>query len=196
MSWKLDRAKHRPPPPPERPGHWPSQVQVVALARPYCLPLLRLSLGVVFLWFGALKVAGVSPVTELVAGTVPWFDPSWFVPLLGIVESALGVALIGGWWSAAVGTLLAAHLAGTFLVMLMQPSVAFQHGNPLLLTTDGEFVLKNIVLLSAALMVAFGQHDRRPNDEAAARPVAPRIPAPRSGRADRGDGALNDNRRY
>src|SRR5512144_623311 len=89
---------------------------VPALVRPYCVPLLRLSLGLVFLWFGVLKVIGASPVTDLVAGTMPWFDPLWFVPLLGIIESGLGVALIAGWWLTAVGAVLAPHLSGTFLV--------------------------------------------------------------------------------
>ena len=36
----------------------------------------------------------------------------------------------------------------------MQPQVAFQHGNPLLLTTEGEFVMKNVVLISAGLVLA------------------------------------------
>lgn len=37
---------------------------------------------------------------------------------------------------------------------MVQPDVAFAHGNPLLLTVEGEFVIKNIVLLSGALVVA------------------------------------------
>jgi putative oxidoreductase len=39
------------------------------------VPALRISLGLVFVWFGALKVADVSPVSDLVARTVYWFDP-------------------------------------------------------------------------------------------------------------------------
>ena len=39
------------------------------------VPLLRISLGVVFLWFGLLKVFDVSPVAGLVAKTIYWFDP-------------------------------------------------------------------------------------------------------------------------
>jgi putative oxidoreductase len=44
-------------------------------------------------------------------------------------------------------------MMGTFLVLVIQPEVAFQDGNPLLLTTEGEFVIKNLVLLSAGLMI-------------------------------------------
>jgi len=53
-----------------------------------------------------------------------------------------------------VSFVLVAHLTGTLLVFVMQPQVAFQHGNPLLLTTEGEFVMKNVVLISAALVLA------------------------------------------
>jgi len=54
------------------------------------------SLGVVFIWFGALKVTNSTPVADLVAGTVPWVDPTWFVPFLGTVEVVVGVLLIAG----------------------------------------------------------------------------------------------------
>lgn len=45
-------------------------------------------------------------------------------------------------------------LCGTFLVLLMEPQLGFQGGNPLLLTTIGEFVVKNVVLISAGLVLA------------------------------------------
>ena len=49
--------------------------------------------------------------------------------------------------------LFALQMAGTFLVLILQPDVAFQRGNPLLLTVEGEFVIKNLVLLSAGMVV-------------------------------------------
>ncbi|MHC4946846.1 MAG: hypothetical protein ACYTG1_01095 [Planctomycetota bacterium] len=57
-------------------------------------PCLRVSLGIVFIWFGLLKPLGMSPAEELVARTVYWFDPAVFVPLLGWWEVAIGVCLI------------------------------------------------------------------------------------------------------
>jgi uncharacterized membrane protein YkgB len=122
--------------------------------RPYSLLLLRLSLGLVFVWFGALKVADATPVADLVAGTVPWLDRAWFVPALGAAEVVLGLALLVGRFLTAVSAVLVAHLGGTFLVLLMMPELAFQGGNPLLLTTIGEFVIKNVVLISAGLVLA------------------------------------------
>jgi putative oxidoreductase len=128
--------------------------RAVAVLRKVAPTLLRISLGLVFVWFGALKVANVTPVGELVAGTLPFVDPTWFVPVLGVVEVALGVALLVGRAITVVCAVLVAHLCGTFLVLVMQPGLAFQNGNPLLLTTIGEFVIKNVVLISAALVLA------------------------------------------
>lgn len=65
--------------------------RVLGTLRRISLPVLRLSLGVIFVWFGALKVAGTSPATELVAATVYLVDPAWFVPFLGVVEVLIGV---------------------------------------------------------------------------------------------------------
>jgi putative oxidoreductase len=122
--------------------------------RTLSLPLLRISLGLVFVWFGLLKITNTTPVAALVAGVVPWFDPSWFVPLLGVVEVLLGAALIAGRWLTATATVLVLHLSGTFLVLVTEPEVAFQHDNPFLLTAYGEFVIKNLVLIAAGLVLA------------------------------------------
>ncbi len=121
--------------------------------RRWSLPLLRISLGIVFVWFGALKVLDVTPVTDLVADTVYWVDPDWFVPVLGWVEVAVGIGLIVRRAMRIVLFFFLTQMAGTFLVMVVQPEVAFQDGNVFRLTVEGEFVIKNLVLLAAGLVV-------------------------------------------
>jgi uncharacterized membrane protein YphA (DoxX/SURF4 family) len=128
--------------------------QLDRLLRRFSLPLLRASLGLVFVWFGGLKVAGVTPAKELVAGTVPWLDAGWLVPVLGWFEIVVGAALISGYLLGWVCAAMVAHLCGTFLTVVMQPEAMFQHGNPLMLTMEGEFVAKNLVLITAALVLA------------------------------------------
>lgn len=135
--------------------------QLDRLLRRFSLPLLRASLGLVFVWFGALKIADATPAKELVAGTVPWLDADWLVPALGWFELLIGVALISGYLLGWVCAVMVAHLCGTFLTLLMQPEVIFQRGNPLMLTMEGEFVAKNLVLITAALVLA-GWARRRP----------------------------------
>lgn len=131
------------------------------LLRLVSLPLLRVSLGLVFGWFGALKVAGVTPVQDLIADTVPWLDARWLVPALGWFEVAIGLALVAGYHLRWVCAAMVAHLCGTFLTVLTQPDALFRDGNPLMLTMTGEFVAKNLVLITAGLVVAMWSNGRR-----------------------------------
>ncbi len=118
------------------------------------LAALRIAIAAVYIWFGALKLAGTTPVRELVEATTPWSDPSWFVPAMGAFEVALGLWLMVGRRLLFALPLFAAHMVGTFGVLVMVPEVAFQSGNPLQLTVEGEFVVKNLVMLAAVIVVA------------------------------------------
>jgi uncharacterized membrane protein YkgB len=117
------------------------------------VPLLRISVGVVFVWFGLLKIVDVSPVADLVARTVYWFDADVVVPALGVFEIVVGLLLIANRWLRVALALFAAQMLGTFLVFLVLPDVAFQDGNPFRLTVEGEFVVKNVVLIAAGMVV-------------------------------------------
>lgn len=132
----------------------PARRQLDRLLRRVSLPLLRISLGLIFVWFGALKIVGDSPAAGLVAGTVPWFDADWLVPALGWFEILIGVALVSGYLLGWVCAAMVGHLCGTFLTVVMQPDMLFQRGNPLMLTMEGEFVAKNLVLITGALVLA------------------------------------------
>ncbi len=134
---------------------------VTDFLRRWSIPALRISVAVVFVWFGALKVFDVTPVTELVADTVYWFDPDWVVPALGWLELIVGLGLLFKVALRPVLALFALQMAGTFLVLVVQPGVAFQDGNPLLLTTEGEFVIKNLVLLSAGMVIGSRVRDEQ-----------------------------------
>lgn len=114
---------------------------------------LRLALGTVFIWFGALKVAGVSPVNELVQSTVWWLPPGMSVLGLGMVEIAIGIGLTFRLVPRLVLLLFTLQMLGTFLAFFVVPGQMFE-GNLLRLTTLGEFVVKNLVLLAAGLSVA------------------------------------------
>jgi len=126
---------------------------VIPFLRRWGVTALRISLAVVFIWFGLLKVFGVSPVVDLVASTVYWVDPDWFVPALGVVEILVGLGLAVRRLLRLVLLVLAGQMVGTFLVFVLLPGIAFQEGNPLKLTVEGEFVIKNLVLLAAGMVV-------------------------------------------
>jgi len=129
---------------------------IIPFLRRWGVPSLRVSLAIVFIWFGALKILGVSPVVDLVASTVYWVDPDWFVPALGVVEVLVGLGLLFNRFIRAVLLVLALQMVGTFLVFFLLPDIAYQDGNPLKLTVEGEFILKNLVLLAAGMVVGAG----------------------------------------
>ena len=60
----------------------------------WSVPILRVALGVVFIWFGALKIIGTSPAAELVADTVYLVPPEFFIPVLGVWELLIGVLFL------------------------------------------------------------------------------------------------------
>ena len=126
--------------------------------------LLRGSLGLTFAWFGALKLAGQPTLpASLIAAITPMLDPQVSVPLVGAFEVALGVGLLVGRWLPVVLAGVALQLSGTFLVLLVRPDVAFVEGNPLLLSVEGEYVVKNLVLLAATAALALHTLSPRPD---------------------------------
>jgi uncharacterized membrane protein YphA (DoxX/SURF4 family) len=136
-----------------------------AINQRFAPTLLRLALAAVFVWFGALKVAGVSPVHDLIASTLPFLNPDVAVLALGGVEVAIGLALALGVFPRITLLVLAGHLAGTFLTFVTASELMWG-SNPLQLSADGEFVVKNVVLISAALML-IGWYSRRADERAA-----------------------------
>ena len=58
------------------------------------LPALQISLGIIFIWYGALKIFGDSPANDLITKTIYWFDPAIFIPVLGVWEMAIGLCLL------------------------------------------------------------------------------------------------------
>lgn len=126
---------------------------IIAFMNAWGIRLLRLALALTFIWFGVLKVFNVSPVADLVAQTVYWLPAVWVVPFLGWWEIAVGVGLLFRLVLRLTLLFFFLQMAGTFLVLVLHPDLSFQNGNPLLLTVLGEFVIKNLVLLSAGLVV-------------------------------------------
>ena len=126
---------------------------VLAILKPISVPLLRIAIGVVYIWFGILKLIGLSPIDGLVASMVPFLPADVAVIGLGAVEVVLGGLLIAGIavpWIAAAQVL---HLLSTFAVFVFQPAVVHT-GNPFAVTLEGEFIAKNLVLIAALFVVA------------------------------------------
>jgi putative oxidoreductase len=127
--------------------------------------LLRGSLGITFLWFGGLKLAGEPTLpASLIAAITPFIDPDLSVPLVGGLEVALGAGLLIGRWKPVVLGAATLQLSATFLVLLLRPDVAFVDGNPLRLSVEGEYVVKNLVLLAATASLALHSLGPHPSE--------------------------------
>jgi uncharacterized membrane protein YphA (DoxX/SURF4 family) len=119
---------------------------------------LRLGLGVVFLWFGALKLLpDLSPAHDLAARTIGMLSfgllpASVSVPLLAIWECAIGLGLIIGRLMRVTILLLLVQMLGTLTPLVLLPAETW---TIFLLapTLEGQYIIKNIVLVSAALVI-------------------------------------------
>lgn len=136
---------------------------LLGLLRRRSVTALRLTLGLIFLWFGLLKLFDASPVMELLKQTYSFLPLKLFALSLGVWEVLVGVGLLVKRALRCTLGLLWLHMMGTFVALLLAPALFFHHGNPLWLTVEGEFVLKNMVLVAAGLVIA--GHDLEPLGE-------------------------------
>jgi uncharacterized membrane protein YphA (DoxX/SURF4 family) len=122
------------------------------------LVLLRLAVGVVFLWFGALKFfPNLSPAEELAGRTVEALTGGLVpkavaIPVLAVWEVAIGVGLIIGRWMRIVLLLLFAQMLGTITPLFLFPAETFSTF-PFAPTLEGQYIIKNIVIVSAAIVI-------------------------------------------
>jgi uncharacterized membrane protein YphA (DoxX/SURF4 family) len=120
--------------------------------------VLRVALGIVFLWFGALKFfPGLSPAQELATKTVSLLSLG-LVPagvglaLLAVLECAIGLGLISGKLVRLTLLLLAFQMVGAASPLLLFPHEAFTRF-PFAPTLEGQYIIKNVVFVSAGLVI-------------------------------------------
>ena len=122
------------------------------------LSLLRISLGGVFFWFGILKFfPGMSPASDLAARTVGVLSfglvpASVSVPFLAAWECVIGLGLIFAIFMRATLLLLALQMAGTLTPLVLFPAEVFTR-IPFAPTLEGQYIIKNAVLISAAIVL-------------------------------------------
>ena len=133
---------------------------VTSFLERYGITALRIALGVVFIWFGTLKVIGRSPVEDLVKDTIYFLPQDTFFIVIGVWEIIIGIGLLVPVALRLTLALFWLQMAGTFLSLIILPGRAFQDGNPLLLAVTGEFVIKNLVLIAAGLVIGSTVHRR------------------------------------
>lgn len=120
--------------------------------------LTRLALGVVFFWFGAIKfVPDWSPAADLASRTIGRLSfgligPSIGLPLLAAWESLIGLGMLSGRFLRATLLLLFVQMPGTMMPLLLFPAETFRVF-PYAPTLEGQYIIKNLVLVGAAIVV-------------------------------------------
>ena len=120
--------------------------------------LLRLSLGVIFFWFGFLKFfPGVSPAEGLATSTISALTgglvgPSLSLPVLAAWEVLIGLGLLTGRALRLTLLLLFLQMPGTVTPLFIFPELTFRQV-PFVLTIEGQYIIKNLVLVAAGLVI-------------------------------------------
>ncbi|MBL1213466.1 MAG: DoxX family protein [Ignavibacteriae bacterium] len=128
-------------------------LKITSFMADYGMIVLRLGLGIIFLWFGMLKFfPGLSPAEDLVRNTVYFIDPDLFIYVLALWESLIGIGLITGKFMRTTLLLLFLQMPGTALPLLVLPEVVWTHF-PFGLTLEGQYIIKNLVLIGAGLVL-------------------------------------------
>lgn len=135
----------------------------------------RLAMGIVFIWFGALKMIGdLSPAYDLIAATIYWLTPEIIIPLLGLWEVAIGVAFLFPPTTRLALLLLLPQMPATFLPLVLLPAVTFTVV-PWGLTLEGQYIVKNLVVIACALIIG-GTALRKDRSDREARTGAIEVP--------------------
>lgn len=124
----------------------------------YGILLLRISLGMIFLWFGVLKFfPGLSPAESLASRTIEILSAGKItagvsLPVLAIWESLIGIGLITGKFLRATLLLLYLQMLGTLMPVFLFPNETFT-AIPYAPSLEGQYIIKNLVLISAGIVI-------------------------------------------
>lgn len=130
--------------------------QIAKYMQKLSIPAIRISFAIIFIWFGILKPFGLSSAIPLVKSTVSWmplFEAEIWVNIIGWWEVLIGVFFLFKRTTRIAIALLFLQMTGTFMPLFVLPEITFQSGNIFLPTLEGQYVIKNIMIISAALTI-------------------------------------------
>ncbi len=128
--------------------------------RKISIPLARISLFVIYFWFGILKVLGLSPASGLVyalhAQTIPFIPFYAFYIAFALFECLIGILFLIKGAERIVMPLLLIHLFTTILPLIFLPGMVWQHW--FVPTLEGQYIIKNLALIAAGIAIAAHLH--------------------------------------
>ena len=135
-------------------------VRLIHFFRKVSIPAARISLFVVFFWFGLLKVIGLSPASGLVQrlfeNSIPFVPFSAFLIGFGLFECLIGILFLIKGAERIVIPLLLIHMITTFGPLVLLPSETWQR--LFVPTLEGQYIIKNLVIIAAGIALAAHLH--------------------------------------
>jgi uncharacterized membrane protein YkgB len=120
----------------------------------WSVPAIRVSFGIIFIWFGILKPIGLSSAESLLKATVVWLPlgtPDFWLIVIGWWEVIIGITFLFSQTTRIAIALLFLQMIGTFMPLIVLPEITFQNMNFLLPSLEGQYIIKNVMIISAAL---------------------------------------------
>lgn len=120
--------------------------------------LMRLSLGIIFIWYGMLKFfPTLSPAEDLAIKTIDimffhLIDETISIKLLAILEVAIGIGFLSGYYVKLVTVIFLGHMLCTFAPLFILPELSFTHA-PYAFTLVGQYIVKNIVFILVGVLI-------------------------------------------
>ncbi len=130
------------------------------------ISLLKISLGIIFLWYGMLKFfPELSPAEDLAINTINWIFNGLIqndisIKLLALWEVVIGLGLLLGVYTRFITYLFLIHMSLTFLPLFIFPSVSFTVA-PYAFTLVGQYIVKNIVFILVGILILQNENKER-----------------------------------
>ncbi len=119
---------------------------------------LRVSIGIVFFWFGILKYfPGLSPATDIAVQTIETLTFGIITGgvalfILATIEVVIGIGFMFGIYLRVMIILLLFQMIGTITPIFIFPFETFTR-IPYAPTLEGQYIIKNIIIISAAFVI-------------------------------------------
>lgn len=131
---------------------------LIPIFQKYGLTVLRISLGIVFTWFGVLKFfPNVSPAETLATDTIDvltfgMVSHTLGIKILALWETAIGLGFLFNRFQRTVLFLLWTQMAGAWMPLVIFPDKMFIYF-PFVLTLEGQYIIKNLVLIASTFVL-------------------------------------------
>ena len=133
--------------------------------RRHSVMLLRIAIGLVYVWFGALKLfPGLSPAEPLIKGAYAFLPANLmqpFIAFIGAFEVVIGILFMYGRLPRITTVLMLMQMGGAMSPIVLAPHLIWA-SFPAVYTLEGQYVFKDIILIAAALVISAATSHRLP----------------------------------